>query len=96
MKDTIIERIIELIKSKPLTISEILNELELDRKSKRNVIELMNKIERISKQKGWKLIIYPAQCKKCGFTFKEKIKPPSKCPRCKSQWISEQRFFLKV
>lgn len=49
--------------------------------------------------------IYPKQelkmelpvCKTCGFEFKErtKLRPPSKCPRCKKEAITEPRFWIK-
>ena len=44
--------------------------------------------------KSVKLRIIPAQCKECGFVFKEreKIKKPNKCPKCKSERIYEPRF----
>ncbi len=44
-----------------------------------------------------KLKIKPAQCKKCGFKFEErsKIKRPSKCPRCSSEWIMAPMFRIE-
>lgn len=49
--------------------------------------------------------IYPKQelkmeapvCKSCGFLFKErtKLRPPSKCPKCKREKISEPRFWIE-
>ena len=41
-----------------------------------------------------KLVTKPAQCKKCGFIFKErsKIKKPSRCPSCKGEWIMAPLF----
>ncbi len=39
----------------------------------------------------------PAYCKSCNFVFKErsKISKPSKCPRCKSEWIEAQMFWIE-
>jgi predicted Zn-ribbon and HTH transcriptional regulator len=49
--------------------------------------------------------IYPKQelkmeipmCKTCGFQFKErtKLKPPTKCPRCRKEAITEPRFWIE-
>ena len=41
-----------------------------------------------------KIVMKPAQCKKCSFKFEErsKIKKPSKCPKCKSEWIIAPLF----
>jgi len=38
-----------------------------------------------------------AQCKKCEFKFEErsKIRKPSKCPKCKSEWIMAPLFSIK-
>ena len=44
-----------------------------------------------------KLVVVPAKCEDCGFVFKErkKIKAPSKCPKCRSERISEPLFQIK-
>ena len=44
-----------------------------------------------------KLKINSAYCKKCNFVFRErsKISKPSKCPRCKSEWIEAQMFSIQ-
>ena len=41
-----------------------------------------------------KLIRIHAQCNNCGFLFKdrEKMKRPSKCPKCNREDITEPRF----
>ena len=41
--------------------------------------------------------IEPARCRKCGFEFSpEKLMKPSKCPECKSTWLTEPRIGLKT
>ena len=89
-----IEKIIELLQQKYYSVSELARELQIE--DKKVIILYLKKIEKIAKRKGWKLKIQPARCKKCGYVFKEEIKMPSRCPRCKSYWIEEPRFFLKV
>ena len=40
--------------------------------------------------------IQPATCRDCGFEFSEmKVTKPSKCPKCRSRWISEPLVALK-
>ena len=40
--------------------------------------------------------ITPAQCRKCGFEFGEdKLRKPSRCPKCKGAWISEPRIRIE-
>ncbi len=43
-----------------------------------------------------KLMVKPAACINCGFVFKEreKMKSPSRCPKCKSERIMEGMFML--
>ncbi len=43
-----------------------------------------------------KLMLKPAECINCGFVFKEreKIKSPSRCPKCKSERIKEGMVML--
>jgi len=37
-----------------------------------------------------RLVITPATCRKCGFTFPaDKLTKPGKCPKCRSTWIHE-------
>ncbi len=59
---------------------------------------ISNDIEHIKKSishRG-KLMFKPAECINCGFVFKEreKIKSPSRCPKCKSERIKESIFML--
>ncbi len=82
---------------------EIIKTLEREEKSAKDladqfkaemfeIIEDLSHIKHSIKPK--KLVIKPSQCKKCGFVFEErsKIKKPSKCPRCKSEWIMAPLF----
>ncbi|NPA75488.1 MAG: transcriptional regulator [Euryarchaeota archaeon] len=73
----------------PSTPSEIARTLDL---SVKVVIEDLKHISR-SKKYG-KLVVQPARCLKCGYTFKAEIKVPKKCPSCRSTWIEEPRFLL--
>ncbi|MDI6730217.1 MAG: hypothetical protein QMD06_01585 [Candidatus Altarchaeum sp.] len=59
---------------------------------------IANDIEHIKKNisNREKLILKPAECINCGFVFKEreKIKSPSRCPKCTSERIKEGIFML--
>jgi len=43
------------------------------------------------------LRMHPARCLNCDFAFMEraKVKAPTKCPKCKSEWIQAPLFFLE-
>lgn len=87
-----LETIIDLLEKRPMTAREIVLALDLDPKTEREVYEMLKKASRILKRKGKKLLVSPATCRKCGFEF-ENINP-SKCPKCKSEWIEPAKFFV--
>jgi predicted Zn-ribbon and HTH transcriptional regulator len=41
-----------------------------------------------------RLRVEPSVCRRCGFTFskRERVTDPSRCPRCRNEWISSQAF----
>lgn len=44
-----------------------------------------------------RLIVEPAECKKCGFRFgADKIRKPGRCPECRGTWISEPTFRAEI
>ncbi|HON44262.1 MAG: hypothetical protein KBC30_05260 [Planctomycetes bacterium] len=45
-------------------------------------------------KKQYNLHIEPATCEKCDFIFQPKAKIPSRCPKCKSQYISPSTMQL--
>lgn len=61
----------------------------------KDILEDLGHIEKSIKPR--KLMVTPAYCKSCNFVFKErsKVSKPSKCPRCKSEWIEAQMFFIE-
>jgi predicted Zn-ribbon and HTH transcriptional regulator len=46
---------------------------------------------------GRHLVVTPAECKKCGFTFakRERLKKPGKCPVCKGESIHAPLFEIR-
>lgn len=95
------ERIYELLRKseKPLTVDDIISLLNLSDMNPKDVYDHLQHIAKSVKarSKGKEyLAMDPPVCRKCGFVFKELSKPkkPSKCPRCKSEWISPPRFLI--
>jgi hypothetical protein len=42
------------------------------------------------------VIIEPARCRSCGFTFGEdKLSKPGKCPECRSTWLYEAQIHVE-
>ncbi|NPA47784.1 MAG: transcriptional regulator [Thermococci archaeon] len=89
-------RIINLLEERDLSPSEIVLLLGLRGRGARNlVLEDLRAISRILRREGKVLLIKPAVCRKCGFTFRPEIKVPGRCPRCRSEWIEEPRFRIE-
>jgi predicted Zn-ribbon and HTH transcriptional regulator len=41
--------------------------------------------------------ISPAQCRKCRFEFgTDKLRKPSRCPKCKSTWLTEPLIQIRA
>lgn len=91
---TIREDIIELLLQKELDAREISGQVGV---SEKDVTEHLNHISRSLANRGLKLIITPAQCYACGYTFKDRSRPkkPGKCPKCRSEHIDPPRFSIK-
>ncbi|MDV3104748.1 transcriptional regulator [Thermococcus waiotapuensis] len=90
------QRIISLLEERDYSPSELARLLDLREKgATKAVLEDLKAIQRIVKREGKVLLIKPAECRSCGFVFKPEIKIPTKCPRCKSEWIEEPRFKIE-
>jgi len=79
----------DILSQNRISLQEIANIFGVELK------EILEDVEHIKKSR--KLVMFPAQCKKCGFVFRErsKIKTPSKCPRCKHERIQASLFTIK-
>jgi len=86
------QEIIKFLEEQPMSINQIAN---LYKTKTEEILEDIPHIKKTIHPK--KLKIIPAVCKKCGFVFKErtKLRAPSKCPRCRSEWISEPLFKIE-
>lgn len=83
------EQIIEILSKEERSAQQLANEFKVE------LFEILEDLKHIKYSiKPKKLKIQPAQCKKCGFKFEErgKIKRPSKCPMCHSEWIMAPLF----
>ncbi len=83
------QEIIEMLEKQPMSINQLANLYKM------KIDELLEDFPHIKKTiHPKKLKITPAVCRKCGFVFKErtKVRAPSKCPRCRSEWIEEPMF----
>ena len=91
------ERITELLEQTdiPLTDQDICNLLDI--KNRATVYEDIEHIAITVKNRGKELLIRPASCGKCGYTFakRKSAKRPSKCPKCRSEWILLPGYIIR-
>jgi len=91
------QRIIKLLEERDYSPSELAVALELrGRGAKKTVLEDLKAIQKTLKREGKMLLIRPSECRKCGFVFRPEINIPSRCPKCRSEWIEEPRFKIEA
>ena len=86
------EEIAALLEKKALSAQQLADRFQI---IPPDIIEDLEHIKKSIKPK--RLIVIPARCEDCGFVFKEreKIKKPSKCPKCRSERILSPLFKIK-
>jgi predicted Zn-ribbon and HTH transcriptional regulator len=64
--------------------------------SEKEVVDHLGHIRIAVRKSKERLMIIPAECKKCGFKFKkrERLNKPGKCPICRSQQIQAPLFSI--
>jgi len=79
----------------PITAQDICDILEL--KKRAIVYEDVDHIARSVKNQGKQVIVSPARCGKCQFIFKKikSSKAPTKCPKCRSEWIIAPGYLIR-
>jgi transcriptional regulator len=84
--------LIPMLLEHPMTVTEIAR--FTDQPGKDTVEDLQHLLQSL-KHMDYKPVIEVATCKKCGFQFSDdKLRKPSKCPKCKATWITEPRIKL--
>ena len=75
------------------TVRELSQSLRIPEKE---VLTHLRHIEQSARQKGYKFIMKPSECISCGFVFekRERAKKPSRCPKCKKEFITNPGFAL--
>jgi len=91
MAKTIRQSIIEMLNQEALSTLELSVKLGIKEK------DIFYHLEHIKLSiKPKKILIEPASCKQCGFIFtkRDRLTPPSRCPRCKGEYIENPRFLI--
>jgi transcriptional regulator len=86
------KNLIPMLLERPMTVTEISRFAE--QPGKDTVADLKHLLQSL-KHTDLELAVEPAVCRKCGFEFgSDKLRKPSKCPKCKSAWITEPMLKL--
>ncbi len=88
------QNIIELIESMPMTAKEISQSAGIPEKE---VYTHLEHIKRSIKSEGRKLIMEPARCLDCDYTFakRDRLTPPGRCPICKGTHIQDPAYSIR-
>ncbi len=88
------KEIIEILESRPLTAKQL---AEYFKVSVADILEDLKHISQTLKPMHKKIAENLPVCESCGFVFKsrEKLSRPSKCPKCRSESITEPVFSIK-
>lgn len=79
--------LLELIGAGPRSVSSLSRELRL---AKADLEDDLRHIIRSARAAGHDVVIVPARCRSCGFTFADdKLSKPGKCPACRGTRIFE-------
>jgi predicted Zn-ribbon and HTH transcriptional regulator len=82
--------LIEVLAAQPRSVSSIARELGLKRG---DVEDDLRHAIRSARASGCRVLIEPARCRSCGFTFGEdKLSKPSRCPGCRSERLFEAQI----
>jgi predicted Zn-ribbon and HTH transcriptional regulator len=79
----------------PLTAQDICDILDIKKRS--IVYEDINHIALSVKNQGKQVVVSPARCGKCQYIFRKmkSAKAPSKCPKCRSEWILPPSYLIR-
>jgi predicted Zn-ribbon and HTH transcriptional regulator len=90
---TLRKHLIEVLSAEPRSVSRLARELRLPRA---DVEDALRHMLRSARAAGHRIVVVPARCRSCGFTFDEdKLTKPGKCPSCRESRIFEPQISLE-
>jgi predicted Zn-ribbon and HTH transcriptional regulator len=92
-KETIRRKILSLLSGSPLSALQISARAGIPEKE---VYAHLPHVKKTVGRLGERLLVIPAECNACGFTFRKRERPdkPGRCPLCRGESISPPRFSL--
>ena len=91
---TLRQQMIALLRVRPWDAGELARALGI---SQRQVEFHLTHVRKSMEAHGERMVIGPAQCRDCGFTFSERTRTtkPSRCPQCKSEQLAPPVFAIR-
>jgi predicted Zn-ribbon and HTH transcriptional regulator len=81
------------LSDQPRSVSSLARELGLPRG---DVEDNLHHMIRSARAAGHRIVVVPARCKSCGFTFDEtKLTKPGRCPACRQSRIFEPQISVE-
>jgi predicted Zn-ribbon and HTH transcriptional regulator len=86
-------QLLDVLAVEARSVSSIARELGLKRS---DVEDDLQHLIRSARAAGHRVVVEPARCRACGFTFDErKLTKPGKCPACRSTWLYEAQVRIE-
>lgn len=86
--------LLRILTVEPKSVSALARELGL---TKGDVEDHLRHAIRTARAAGRDVVVEPAVCRTCGFTFgEEKLVKPGKCPNCRGTRLIEARVRIEV
>ncbi len=94
MHDTVRRGIISALEKMPCSSKELSSKAGIPEKQVYGHLEHIRKTAAATRRR---LIVTPAECKKCGFVFRkrERFKKPGRCPVCRGESIREPLYSIR-
>jgi predicted Zn-ribbon and HTH transcriptional regulator len=87
---TLRKQLMDVLSREPRSVSRLALEIGL---SRADVEDALRHMIRSARAAGHRIVVVPARCRSCGFTFDEdKLTKPGKCPSCRNSRIFEPQI----
>ena len=87
---TLRKQLLDVLSREPQSVSRLALDTGL---SRADVEDALRHMIRSARAAGHRIVVVPARCRSCGFTFDEdKLTKPGKCPACRNSRIFEPQI----
>lgn len=88
------KNLITLLQRGPMSVTQIARAVD---EPPKDIEEDLRHLFQSLKHGEFQAEMAPATCRKCGFEFGlDKLRKPSKCPECKSTWLTEPKISIRA